>query len=102
MIQSKVMTTAHQIKEIYKTWPEALKMAWQIEKFKKELLKGDVNFKFLKKSGEERAARGTTKRDSFNYDFKGSKKKTNPHIIKYFDLDKNNFRSFDIRRIITA
>lgn len=98
-IQSKVFTFAHQIKTNFQTWSQALKFAWKKLKIQAKLKSGKVNFTFLKKSGEIRKAFGTTQYDSFDYDFKGGASKC-WYIVKYYDLEKYDWRCFDVRNLI--
>lgn len=84
----------------------------QVEDFKTRLRTGVIHFAFTKKStGERREARGTMKKDLLpppppnrEYDpeaLANRKPRTpNPNIIRYYDLDAQGFRSFDISTFI--
>jgi hypothetical protein len=97
-MNSKALKLAHAIKTNFSSWSEALKFAWKKVKVKKALRSLTVKFSFLKKNGEVREATGTTKGE---YSFKGTSKPSPFHIVKYFDLDKNAWRCFDLRRLIS-
>lgn len=47
-----------------------------------------------------REACGTLNPDLFQYEHKGSDRAESPTAIKYFDLDKNAWRSFRAERIL--
>jgi len=98
-IQSKVFTFAHKIKKHFKTWSNALKFAWKKLKIQARLSGSIQYFEFRKKSGEIRPAWGTTNSSFFNYENKG-KSSGCWYIIKYYDLQKNGWRCFDVRRLI--
>jgi hypothetical protein len=81
---------------------EAMFNAWRISKLKDDLRQNHrVNFKFIKKDGTIREANGTLHEVILNEYVKGTYKGRVRHdIIKYFDLDKNCFRSFDGMNLI--
>jgi len=81
---------------------EAMVNAWRIAKLKDDLRQNHrVNFKFIKKDGTIREANGTLHEVILNEYVKGTYKGRVRHdIIKYFDLDKNCFRSFDGMNLI--
>lgn len=74
----------------------------KLEELKKALREGEVSFKFKKKDGTIREARGTTNSDLIPHkeekeDEVGSPKRKhtpNPNVTCYFDLDKMLWRSF--------
>ena len=66
-----------------------------IDQLHSKLWEGEVNFTYKKKDGTNRTARGTLKNDLIPEPFKMVEnfvnvKASNP---KYFDLDKNGWRS---------
>lgn len=79
-------------------------MAEAVEKeFLEALHHGEVEFKFKKKDGSTREARGTLKADLMDVEPKATDKKVEdgkkkrfvpPTVIVYWDLDSKAFRSF--------
>jgi hypothetical protein len=72
-----------------------------------QLGKGEVRFEYLKANGELRKARGTLchgiSPELDSYEFKDDKPDVGQKdfgIIVYFDLDKEEFRSFKAERLI--
>lgn len=72
-----------------------------IVELKEALRAGEVNFKFTKKDGTIREAKGTTNPSliaeyvTSNSDSDVKSKKEKPlDMVVYFDLDKKSFRSF--------
>lgn len=57
---------------------------------------GEVKFKYEKKDGSIRTARGTTKNDLIPDDHRSEskKRKSTDTILAYFDLDKEEWRCF--------
>lgn len=86
--------------------------AQQAEEFKSRLRNEVIHFAFTKKStGERREAHGTMKKELLpppppnrEYDpaaLANKKPRTpNPNIIRYYDLDAQGFRSFDISTFV--
>ena len=87
----------------------ALKQAWWFESFRDALTNGFARFTFYKKDGTFRRALGTRSPSLIPVDklpkgdlsddlgiWEGSAK-----TIPYFDLDKNEWRSFDILNFIS-
>ena len=90
------------LERIFKNASEALQASWNRTKLLKKLLAGKVEFTFKKANGEIRKAIGTLNNQFFNYSpTSNSRKKENPLVIKYWDLEKNAFRSFRIDRLIS-
>ena len=73
-----------------------------IEDLNKALLEGEVVFSFEKKDGTERVARGTKKMDMVPDSSVPSGKKYNKSdaVIRYYDLDKQDWRSFRKEKFI--
>ena len=69
---------------------------------KEDLSSGIVKLTFEKKNGELREMRCTTNQNLFEYNFKGDTRKRNPEstVVSVWDVDKNEFRSFDSERVI--
>ena len=72
-----------------------------------QLGEGEARFEYLKVNGELRKARGTLCRgispEFDNYEFKDHRPdegQREPGVIVYFDLDKEEFRSFKAERLI--
>ena len=83
-------------------WKECILIACEAAKLKAELRKGSHNFVFKKKCGEIREAIGTLNPGLINYEYKGSVSKFNPAWVKYYDLDKDAFRSFKVMNYYSA
>ena len=79
-----------------------------LEDIRKALAKGPVKVVFFKKDGSIRELYGTTSSEYFDYDKKLSgdaakemeKKDAKVGLIRVFDLQKGEFRSFKIDSII--
>ena len=73
-----------------------------IKTFKEALHNGVVEFSYEKKDGTIREARGTLNSEVYGSENepKGTGKKGPENIIKYFDLDKEGWRSFDESKMI--
>ena len=66
-----------------------------VEEMKNLLHTGIVNFEFIKKDGSVRQAKGTLLAEHLPAPKADSKPhKKNDNVVVYFDLDKNEFRSF--------
>ena len=67
-----------------------------INEFKKALHEGVVEFKYTKKNGDERTAKGTLNIEVMGEENtpKGSGYETPDNVIKYYDMDSNGWRSF--------
>ena len=98
-MNSKVLTIAHKVKADFNTWSEAVQFSWTKVKLQRCLKEGDVKFIFKKKStGENRLSNGTLKLDTEYIPTKP--KKPNYLIQKFFDIDKQGWRSLDVRTLI--
>ena len=73
-----------------------------IDKFKKALHKGIVEFKYKKKNGEERTAKGTLNEDIIGKENlpKGTGYEITDTNIRYYDLNSEGWRSFLIENFI--
>lgn len=93
MIHKAVMTNAW---AMYKTgnaksFKEALKLSWIKFKLLKSMSENKVEFSYFKIStGDERIATGTIDNPY------SDKNMSYPNLVTYWDVDKNNFRSFYI------
>lgn len=65
----------------------------EIDELKERMRTGVVAFEFKKKDGTIREAHGTLKAELFSYIPKGPERKIEGVTI-YFDVDKDEFRSF--------
>lgn len=101
--RSKAMKLAHAIRKQNKflTWGQCQAQAWKVIKLKAALKTGVVEFVYQKQNGELRAAKGTLSPELFSYKSKSSGKPSPLTIVKYFDCDKNAFRSFRAERILS-
>lgn len=101
-IKSQVFTLAHAMRKqnTFLTWSQCLVQAWKVIKLKNQLREGIVSFSFQKTNGEVREAKGTLSTEHFNYTSKGTSKPSPITLVKYFDMEKNSFRSFRAERIL--
>lgn len=67
---------------------------------KKKLFKGPTKFKFIKLDQSERQALGTLELNIIVPLIKGTGRKKPINIVVYYDLEKEEFRSFDISRLL--
>ena len=86
------------------TWSDRLHLAWFFVHFCQALRNGVVTFSFWKKDGSIREAKGTTHPLLIPLDKrpKGTDKMVNGKwsMVNYFDLDRNDWRSFNITHFI--
>ena len=86
------------------TWSDRLHLAWFFVHFCQALNAGVVTFSFWKKDGSIREAKGTTHPLLIPEDKrpKGTDKMVNGKwsMVNYFDLDRNDWRSFNITHFI--
>jgi hypothetical protein len=81
----------------YPTFSLALKGAWKKKKFQKELMNGTVKFSFVKKDNSVRKAVGkAVSSENYTYTSKSTARKSPLSIIKYFDVEKEAIRSFNV------
>lgn len=85
-----------------KNLSDAMRFAWKGLKLKMQLLKGVVEFKYMKIStGMERLAHGTLSSEYLRgIPSKNSDKRITYKNITYFDIDKNGLRSFRMSTLI--
>lgn len=100
--RSEILILAHQIRRQnqFLTWGQCQAQAWQIVRLRTALRLGATRFVFQKQDGKVREAYGTLNPTLFQYEHKGSDRAESPTAIKYFDLDKNAWRSFRAERIL--
>ena len=73
-------------------------MNTDIKDFKNALKNGVVYFEYVKKDGSIREAKGTTNESLIPESTKGEstrKYTPNENVTKYYDLEKNGWRSFN-------
>jgi hypothetical protein len=101
-MRSKVMTTAWELirADIASNKSEALTMAWKKIKAITQLKNGIAYLTFIKSDGTERKAIATLRGGNFTYSPKTIGKKSNPSIIKFWDIEKKVFRACRINRLI--
>lgn len=77
-------------------------MATEVKNIKESLKNGIVTFKFFKKDGSIRTAKGTTKLSTIEemYYFKGGEGPSRFGYISYWDMDKKDWRCFDESKLI--
>ena len=87
------------------TWRDCVAHAWYLERFKKALYEGVVEFTFFKKDGSVRDAKGTTNLVLIPSDKwpkgagemeNGKLKMENYSSMAFFDFEKQDWRSFQI------
>ncbi|MEI6410270.1 MAG: SH3 beta-barrel fold-containing protein [Bacteroidota bacterium] len=100
--RSEVLKMAHAIRRQnqFLTWGQCQAQAWKVARLRAALRTGATRFTFQKQDGEVREAYGTLNSELFQYDHKGSDRAESPTAIKYFDLEKNAWRSFRAERIL--
>lgn len=81
-----------------KSFAVSLAKAWQLHRFAEMLRKGTVVFSFEKADGSVRRAKGTLK--GVDHFIKGTGK-NNYKTFRYFDVDRQAFRSFKVENLIT-
>ena len=94
-MRNLALKTAHKVRKEFKTWSEACKFGWKKTKLYTNLKKGNCSFTFIKKNGEVRKANGEIREVEGK-----SNRKVNHLIQKYYDLDKDAWRSLDVRRLV--
>ncbi len=82
-----------------KNLSEAFKMAHKAVKLRNHLKTNIIEFSFTKADGSTRKAVGTLNSEYFDYQSKGTPKRDNPVVIKYFDIERGGFRSFRVERL---
>lgn len=102
---SKVLKLAYLIKansDKYNpvtTWGDALRQAWKVVKFRRTIRKRTLCFTYKKSNGAVRLAKGHNIQNGNTYNFKSTGKNKAWNTLRYFDEEKQSYRSFDIRRL---
>lgn len=101
---SKLMSNAWAMLKagLFTTLSDALKAAWRKAKLVQQLKNGIARFSFLKADNTVRNAIGTLKNGNFTYKTKSTGKANNAAVIKYFDMEKNSWRSCRIDRLLSV
>lgn len=75
-----------------------------LERLKKKLHEGEVQFIYKKKNGEERMALGTLNKDVYGEENapKGSDTKWPDDVIRYYDMNAAGWRSFVAENLISV
>ena len=86
-------------------WSDCVRRAWWFVHFRKQLAHGFATFSFFKKDGSIREARGTLffpliPADKHPKEKEPSAISYQPSVFTFFDLDKQDWRSFDITNFI--
>ena len=103
---SRALFMAHALKAQMShpaSWSGIVKYAWYFERLRKWMSTSIVTFSYWKKDGTIREARGTLDLQRIPADKhpKGNQSaKVNHSIVNYFDLDKQEWRSFSADRFI--
>lgn len=100
--RSEVLSLAWAIRRQnqFLAWGQCQAQAWQVVRLRAALRAGATRFTFQKQDGEVREAYGTLNPALFQYEAKGSDRAENLTAIKYYDLDKQAWRSFRAERIL--
>lgn len=98
--RTKVFKNAHSIKKTTgQSLSSSLKKAWRLYRLTKVLLKNQTaTFSYLKKDGSVREAVGTLQK--IGEHIKGTGK-TSSKVFRYWDLEANWFRCFNIENLIS-
>ena len=80
----------------------AFKISHRQRKLVDNIKKDVVDFKFIKKDGTIRTAKGTKNLNLVPKEKLpvGTKKTNIPNLITYFDIDKNSWRSFYLNKLV--
>ena len=102
-MKSQIFKTAWSYfkKSIFNTFGECLKAAWAAFKVRLQLKETVLYFRYRKSNGAIREAKGTLNTNYFQFTPKGTGNAPKPDVIKYFDLEKQAFRSFRIERLVS-
>lgn len=79
-----------------------------VEELKNKLQEGILVFSYIKKNGETRLARGTSSKEyiesktSYRFPEESKSRVKKENLITYFDLDKNEWRSFNYEQFESA
>jgi hypothetical protein len=101
-MKSEIFKAAWQMLKdnLFTTFSDALKAAWNRFKLLAQLRKGVAYFSFKKSDGSTRLAVGTLREGNFNYDSKGNDKASKIGLIKFWDVENRAFRSLNIQNFI--
>ena len=88
-----------------RSWSECMRIAWYFIRLRKALADGLVTFSFYKKDGSIREARATLHptlipADKWPKEKEPSAISYQPSVFTFFDLDKQEWRSFSIANFI--
>ena len=97
--RSQILTLAWNLHKAGLSFSDAQRKAWKVYNLKNRMKAGAVEFTYQKKDGSTRQATGTTSSTFFSYTRK-TDRITPSHLVTYFDLDKNSFRSFKAANIL--
>lgn len=86
-------------RETKKSFAVCLSKAWALYRMIKKMREGVVEFAFEKADGTLRRARGTLK--NVQIFIKGTGKGTPAKTVRYYDLDRQAFRSFKVENFIS-
>lgn len=85
---------------IFSSFSDCLKAAWQKAKLTIAMKSGAVNLSFTKKDGTETTRIATIDPHLFTYDSKGTGSNPKADVICFYSLTDNGFRSFRIENLI--
>jgi hypothetical protein len=92
-IRSFVVSNAWKIHRKGLSWSYAMKKAWEISQLKAKMKEGETTFVYIKTTtGQVRIARAKKPQ---NYSFANNPSRPpSKKVIRYFDLDREEWRSF--------
>ena len=103
-MKSEVFKTAWQLfrENIFTSFGECLRAAWQRAKLVVSLRAGLAYFRFRKANGEIREAIGTLNSSIFSYQAKsnGERRQPSPVVVRYWDVERRAFRSLRISNFL--
>lgn len=100
--KSKLFKIAHSLVKVHKvTFSEALSISWKSMKLKVSMHDGGIHFQYQKKDGSLRETFGTL--HNIEHLLIGNNKFQNDILtLRYFDLEKKDFRSFKIINLVSV
>lgn len=100
--RSRIFSTAWKFlrKGLFTSFGEALRAAWSRYKVIKNLKAGATKLLYRKANGLLRSAMGTLKAEVLAF-YPKAPENSNPDVVRYWDLEKQAWRSFRIERLIS-
>ena len=90
------------VKQCAMSMADAMKAAWKWLKLTLKMKAGDVHFSYLKVDGKTvRHAIGTLRAEALPAPKSARGRKVKTDNFRYFDVEKNDWRSFNIANLLT-